>query len=167
METIQSKPYTGHFESQVIISTSPSDLFALIVDHKRLASHMNESSWMMGGGRMTTEVDSGLGQRVGSHIRMAGKVFGIHVSVDEVIVEYIPPRLKIWETVGQPKLLVVGHYRMRAEIEPQTSGAKLTVSIDYDRPNKGAWLGILFGGYYAKWCVMKMIHDTADNFRIL
>ena len=119
----------------------------------------------MGGGRMTTEVDSGLGQKVGSHIRMAGKVFGIAVSLDEAIIEYAPPRLKVWETVGQPKLLVVDHYRMKAQIEPQTDGARLTVSIDYNRPKTSAWLGMIFGGFYAKWCVMKMIRDTADHFK--
>ena len=59
---------------------------------------------MMGGGRMITEVDSGLGQKVGSHIRMAGKVFGIAVSLDDVIIDYAPPGLKVWETVGQPKV---------------------------------------------------------------
>ena len=77
---------------------------------------------------MATEVDSGLGQSVGSHIRMAGKVFGLSVSLDEVIIESAPPRLKVWETVGQPKLLVIDHYR----------------------PKRSAWLGKLFGGFYAK-----------------
>ena len=69
-----------------------------------------------GRGHMATEIDSGLGQKVGSHIRMAGRVFGIAVSLDEVITEYEPPKLKVWETVGKPKLLVVDHYQMKAQI---------------------------------------------------
>ena len=27
------------------------------------------------------------------------------------------------------------------------------------------WLGILFGSFYAKWCVMKMIRDTSNHFQ--
>ena len=165
MEPNQNKHFDRHFENQVLITTSAVDLFAFVDDHVRLASHMNKSSWMMGGGRMATEVDSGLGQKVGSHIRMTGKVFGINLSLDEVISDYDPPRLKVWETVGQPKLLVIDHYRMKAEIEPQRVGCKLKVSIDYNRPTKNAWLGMLFGGFYAKWCVMKMVRETTDHFQ--
>ena len=67
--------------------------------------------------------DGRLGQKVGSHIRIAGKVFGFGVSLEGVIIEYAPPLLKVWETVGQPKLLVIDHYRMTAQIECETDGA--------------------------------------------
>ena len=69
---------------------------------------------------------------------------------DEVIIEYAPPLLKVWETVGQPKLLVIDHYRITAQIERETDGARLTVPIDYHRPKTRAWMGKLFGGFYAK-----------------
>ena len=53
---------------------------------------------------MSTAVDAGLGQKVGSHIRMADKLFGIAVSLDEVTIQYAPSLLKVWEAVGQPKV---------------------------------------------------------------
>ena len=165
METVKGKHYDNHFENQVPISVNRNEIFAFVDDHKNLATHMNKSTWMMGGGHMRTEVDSGQGQKVGSHIRMAGKVFGGQVSLEEVITEYAPPQLKVWETVGQPKLIVIGHYRRRTELEPQMDGTKMTVSIDYNSPQRNAWLGFLFGNLYAKWCVNKMLDDIKEHFR--
>lgn len=158
------KIYERHYEDSVSIPAGAAEVFAYIDDHARLSSHMNKSSWMMGGGRMDTSVDAGRGQETGSHIRMNGKVFGITISLDEVITHREPPRVKIWETVGTPKLLVVNHYRMRVEIEPQNNGSLLHVSIDYNLPTRNAWLGKLFGGYYAKWCVQQMIKDACSYF---
>lgn len=43
-----------HYEDSSTIKASPSALFAYIDNHKSLSSHMNKSSWMMGGGKMET-----------------------------------------------------------------------------------------------------------------
>ncbi len=142
---------------------SASEVFSFIDDHERLSSHMNKSSWMTGGGRMDTMIDAGNGQKIGSHIRMSGKAFGITIFLDEVITHREPPRLKIWETVGTPKLLVIGHYRMRVVVEPRGDESLIKVSIDYDLPRNNAWLGKLFSGMYAKWCVQRMIKDTRNH----
>lgn len=45
-----------------------------------------------GGGKMETWVDKGKGQKVGSHIKMSGKVFGINLFLDEVIT---PPTMNL------------------------------------------------------------------------
>jgi hypothetical protein len=160
-----TKIYSLHHQDSKLISADAAEIFAFIDDHTRLSSHMNKSSWMMGGGRMDTAVDEGHGQDVGSHIRMSGNAFGITLSLDEVVTHREPPHLKVWETVGTPKLLVVGHYRMKAEIEPQENGSLLTVSIDYDLPATNVWLGKLFSGMYAQWCIQQMIKDTYRHFQ--
>lgn len=164
MELNRTKTYERHYEDRVLISAGAAEIFAFIDDHTRLSSHMNKSSWMMGGGKMDTLVDAGRGQEVGSHIRMSGKVFGVTIFLDEVVTHRESPSVKIWETVGVPKLLVIDHYRMKAEIKPQENGSLLSVSIDYNLPTKSVWLGKLFGGYYAKWCVQKMIKDVHEHF---
>jgi hypothetical protein len=153
-----------HYEDISSIPTSPKELFAYVDDHTRFSSHMSQSSWMMGGGRMDVAIDAGRGQKVGSHIRMSGKAFGIGLSLDEVVTRYEPPHLKTWETVGNPKLLVIGHYGMGIEIKPQNNGSLLRVSIDYDLPPINRWLGKLFSGAYAKWCVQQMIKGAHDEF---
>ncbi|MDQ3099714.1 MAG: SRPBCC family protein [bacterium] len=155
-----------HYENNTFIAAPPEKVFDYADDHKNFSSHMNQSSWMMGGGRMETQVDEGLGQKVGSHIRMSGKVFGVEVSLDEVVIKHEPPYLKAWETVGSPKLLVIGNYQMVLEIKPENSNSNLKVSIDYEIPEspKTRWLGDLFGGVYAKWCVSQMINGVKTHF---
>ena len=155
---------TRHYEDSTFIPASPQKVFDYVDDHSRLSSHMSQSSWMMGGGRMETSVDAGRGQQVGSHIRLSGKAFGIPLFLDEVVIRHEPPHIKIWETVGTPKLFVVGPYRMEIEVSPQDGKSRLRVSIDYELPIANAWLGKLFGGYYAKWCVQQMIKGAQSYF---
>jgi hypothetical protein len=115
---------------------------------------------------MRVEVDEGLGQRVGSRIRLAGRVLGFELSVEEVVTERSPPFRKVWETTGSPNLLVVGHYRMGFDLSPRGSESMLRVFIDYALP-KGApaqFLGPLFGRYYARWCTQQMVDDTVKHF---
>ena len=113
---------------------------------------------------MHVSVDDGRGQKIGSHIRLSGKVFGITLYLDEVVTRHQPPRLKTWETVGDLRLLVIGHYRMSVEVEPRDGQSLLRVSIDYDLPPTNVWLGRLFGGTYAKWCVQQMTKGARGHF---
>lgn len=154
-----------HYEENIVIAAPPKEIFGFIDDHARFSSHMNQSSWMMGGGRMETAVDEGRGYRIGSHIRMSGKAFGIPLSLDEVIIKYEPPYAKEWETVGSPKLIVVGYYKMFVGIKERDGKSLLRVSIDYELPQTNAWLGKLFGSMYAKWCVQQMINGVKNNFK--
>jgi hypothetical protein len=57
-----------HREGAVLIAGTPDEAF--VDDHSRFASHMSQSSWMMGGGRMLVDVDGAKGRAVGSHIRL-------------------------------------------------------------------------------------------------
>lgn len=154
-----------HYENSTSVPTSANELFDYIDDHKLFSSHMNKLSWMMGGGgRMDVSIDEGRGQKVGSHIRMSGRAFGIGLYLDEVVTRYEPPYLKTWKTVGTPKLLIIGHYQKGIEIKPQDNNSHLHVSIDYDLPKKNTWLGKLFSTAYAKWCVQQMIKGVSENF---
>ena len=40
-----------------------------------------------------------------------GPVFGLPLSLEEAVTERVPPRRKVWETIGRPKLLL-RNYRM-------------------------------------------------------
>ena len=154
-----------HYEKTALIPASAEELFGYIDDHARFSSHMNRSSWMMGGGRMTVSVDDGKGQKIGSHIRLNGTAFGMTLFLDEVVTRHEPPRIKTWETVGDLRLLVVGHYGMGIEITPRSFGSLMRVYIDYDLPTTNAWLGRLFAGMYATWCVGQMIKGAEGQFR--
>jgi len=155
--------YAQHYSTTVSIPATASEVFALVDDHARLAAHMSQRSWAMGGGSMVLEADAGQGKVVGSRLRLHGIVCGMRLSVEEAIVERTPPCRKVWETIGEPRLLVIGRYRMGFEIEALGSSSRLTVFIDYDRPSARAtrWLGVLFGGRYARWCAERMANDAA------
>ena len=154
-----------HYEDSVLISVTAEKLFAYVDDYTRFSSYMSQSSWMMGGGRMDVLVDEGRGQKVGSHIRISGTAFGIQLFLDEVVTRHEPPRIKTWETVGELRLLVIGHYGMGIEITPQGSDSVMRVYIDYDLPTTNVWLGRLFGGMYAKWCVGQMMGAAQNQFK--
>lgn len=116
---------------------------------------------------MKTKVDSQNGQAVGSHIKLSGNVFGISLFLDEVITLRKPPYKKVWETVGIPKILVIGPYRMGFDIKSENRKSKLRVFIDYGLPSGPTrLLGYLFGSFYAKWCVRQILNDAEKNFSI-
>jgi hypothetical protein len=86
--------------------------------------------------------------------------------VDEVVAERIPPKRKVWRTVGSPRLLIIGWYEMGFELKPRTSGTELCVWIDYELPSRGVGrsLGRLFSTFYARWCVQQMVSDAVRHF---
>ena len=155
-----------HYEDSKLIAVDQKTLFEYIDDHKSFLSHMRKPSGMMGGGSMRVDIDEGKGQKVGSHIRMHGKILGINLFLDEVVVQHDPPFRKAWETVGDINLLVIDHYRLGFEIESNNSTSTLRVYIDYNLPQSARTriLGYLLGGVYAKWCVNQMITGVRDHF---
>jgi hypothetical protein len=152
------------YENQAFVAAPASAVFAFLDDPSHLTSHMSKSSWMMGGGAMSTTTDEGKGQSIGSHIRLNGRAFGLSVYLDEVISRREPPRLKEWRTVGPHRLLVVGDYIMGFELKAFGQQTQIKIYIDYDLPQRHAWLGKLLGSFYARLCVDKMLRDARRYF---
>lgn len=155
-----------HYESSGFVRGSVNEVFAYIDDHTRLSAHMSKPSWKTGWSQMRTELDEGRGQQLGSHIRLMGRILGIELWVEEIVTDRDPPHRKIWETIGTPKLLVIGHYRMGFELSALGNGAMLRVFIDYVLPEKTPerWLSFLLSRSYARWCTQRMVNDTALHF---
>ena len=97
------------------------------------------------------------------------------LSLEEVVTEHTPPTRKVWMTVGTPRLLVIGPYRMGFVLVPARGGANsggsdggvtLTVFIDYALPERGPsrLLGWMFGHWYARWCTGRMVADAQAAF---
>ena len=154
-----------HNESSALVSASREQIFAYLDDHKRLTLHMSQRSWRMGWSSMRTIFDAFAGQEIGSHIRMSGRILGLKLSLNEVVTEREPPARKVWETIGAPRLLVIGPYRMGFELTSQGNGSLLRVFIEYALPSSWPehWLGWLFGGYYARWCTQRMVNDAVQQ----
>jgi len=167
-QTDVHSPALRHYEESAHISASVERVFDYVDDHARFSSHMNQSSWMMGGARMDIQADAGHGRSVGSHIRLSGRILGIRLFLDEIVTQHEPPYRKAWQTVGSPRLLVIGQYRMGVEVDAENSGSRLRVFINYERPAAltTRWVGYLFGGIYAKWCVRQMIRGAQTGVQV-
>lgn len=153
-------------EASATVPASIDQVFAHLDDFARLSSHMDRASWVMAGGRMRFDFDAARGRQVGSRIRLVGRILGIPLSVEETVTERVPPARKVWETVGEPRLLVIGSYRMGFELLPRSGGTLLRVFIEYALPSRAPfrWLGRFFGQFYAKWCTRQMIDDAIKAF---
>jgi len=163
----QNKSYPKHYEESRVVNATPEAVFGFADNHTNLSAHMNKSSFMMAGSKLETRMDGGNAQVIGSHITMDGKVLGIKLFLDEVVIKREPPRIKEWETVGKVKLVVIGDYLLGFRLEGAENKTKITVYIDYDLP-VGLFnrvLGILFGGVYAKWCVKQMLASIVQHFK--
>lgn len=153
------------FEAESLVNAPPVELFSVLDDHTRLSAHMESTSWVMLGSRMRLHLDADDGRKVGSRIRITGRVLGIALVVEETITERTPPARKVWETIGQPRLLVIGRYRMGFEITPLGHDSRLRVFIEYALPAGPAQiLGFLLGPLYARWCVQRMVRDAVTHF---
>lgn len=155
-----------HYRKSRTLPLSAAALFDHLDHHASLAGHMERPSAMMGGGHMTYSFDEGRGATVGSRITMSGTAFGLKLSVEEEVTVRDPPHVKIWRTVGNTKLLIIGAYEMGFRLAPASEGTRLTVWIDYALP--GPWLrrllGQIFASLYARWCVRRMVADAANAF---
>jgi len=158
-----------HHRSEALLAVDAGRLFAHLDDHRRLVSHMEKPSLMTAGASMRIDTDDRHGQAVGSVIRMSGRVLGVRLSVEEIVIRRDPPREKVWESIGEPRLLVMGAYRMGFTIKPVGTGTRLLVFIDYRLPGRGVGLvlGRLLGGPYAAWCTRRMASDARAAFGAL
>jgi hypothetical protein len=155
-----------HEEAACIVSASPAAVFESIDHPQRLSAHMARRSWQLAGTSMLIETDAGEGKTVGSHVRLSGRMLGIDLFVECVIVRRTPGVIKEWETVGTPRLLVIGPYRMGVRMAPHERGSKVIVSIDYALPDPFRYriVATVLGPAYAKWCVRQMARDIASRF---
>ena len=157
--------YPRRDERVALVRADAQELFRELDDHARLSAHMEKSSWMMLGSRMELCLDADAGRAVGSRIQLVGRVLGIPLAVDEAVIERTSPSRKVWETLGAPRLLVIGPYRMGFEIAPAGERSRLHVFIEYELPRgPSRSLGWLLGAPYARWCVRRMVHDAARSF---
>jgi hypothetical protein len=154
-----------HYESRAVLKAPVEAAFVYLDDFGKLSSHMRQASPMMLGSAMQIETDAAHGRSVGSRVRMHGKIFGLKVALEEVVVEREPPFRKAWETVNA-RLVVIGRYRLGFELQPQGSACALRVFIEYALP--ATWptrmLGHLLGGVYASWCTRRIASDAVDHF---
>ena len=158
-------PLRFQHRTEVLVNADAQRLFEHLDDPRRLSAHMGRRSAMMAGAAMVLTTDAGAGRSIGSVYRLHGKVLGLELDVSSRVEEREPPRRKTWHTVGEPRLLVIGHYRMGFDITPLGQGCRLAVFIEYAWPERRPWLGRLLGSAYAAWCTQRMALDAQAALR--
>lgn len=78
------------------------------------------------------------------------------------VTKWIEGKEKIWETIGETKLIIYSWYRMCLKVSPMESGSQAELSISYEKPTGflNRILSFLFANWYCKWCLKKMLGDA-------
>jgi hypothetical protein len=100
-------------------------------------------------------------------LRRGGQLPGLPLRVDEIIDTYEPGRKKSWRSVGVPRLLVLGRYRMGFEVCPRADETDVLVYVEWD-PLPG-WRGALLRGAarrYAAWFVDSAVRGAQGAFTL-
>jgi len=158
--------FDHHFESSIEVKAACAAVFDHLDDFNQFGEHMTRSSWMMAGSAMRYEFDEARGRATGAAVRLLGSVLGIRLEIEERVTERAPPYRKSWETVGQPRMIVVKSYRMGFELTQRDDWTHLRVFIDYAMPDRSfsRVLGRLLGSVYARWCVASIVNGAALRF---
>lgn len=116
---------------------------------------------------MELETDRHGGRRKCSHTTLKGRAFGVPIRLETEVTQRDPPTIKRWQTVEEPRLLVIGRYRMTARIDRAPRQSLVTIRIDYALPGTrhgtiARWLARI----YARWCVRRMASDVVSAFEV-
>jgi len=142
---------------------SPADIVFQCLDNLGVTgTHMTQSSAMMMGSkldlRFLTEHHTGLGTKY----RWTGKMMGLKMDFTVEVTKWMPGEEKIWETIGEPELIIYSWYRMHLMLTETMGGTCARLSISYKKP-KGIFhnlLSFLFADWYCKWCLKHMLEDA-------
>lgn len=145
-------------------NATPEQVFKCIDDLGVTGMHMTQSSMMMMGSKLNLEFLTENHTGLGSRYRWTGKMMGMSMDFTVEVTKWIAGEEKIWETIGETKLIIYSWYRMRLLIHQIPNSTKAELSISYEKP-KGFFnkmLSFLFADWYCKWCLKNML-KAADR----
>lgn len=150
---------TKHLSSQIVVQATPAEVFGRLDDMHEIGKHMTESSMPLMGSKLKFEILSPNVTDVGATYRYYGKIMGLTLDITEVVRRYILNEEKFWETIGEPKIIIMSHYVLGFLLKPVNGGTQATFSIDYEIPAHGLGrvLGMFLSNWYAHWCLRMML----------
>ena len=83
--------YAKYAETSGLIEASLTAIYEFLDDQSNLSAHMRQSSGMMLGSSMDIHMEPDHTRHVGSRFGFAGRIFGIPLSVEEVVTGREPP----------------------------------------------------------------------------
>jgi Polyketide cyclase / dehydrase and lipid transport len=149
-------------EETTTIPAPPARVFAWLDDPQNTGWHMSRPSLAMLGGALRVERLSAMAAGVGATYRSWGHVLGLRIDFTTTVVRWVAGQEKVWRTIGDPRLIVIGPFEMRFALEPIDGGARLIMAVEYDLPASvlGRLLGRVLAAPYARWCLRRMCRDA-------
>ncbi len=141
----------------ITIAAPASRVFAYVDDIRNMARHMSgERSMAMMGSRLTLEIVTPEATGVGATYRYFGRMMGLELDFSETVTRYESGQVKVWRTIGEPRLLIVSGYEMSLNVGTITdTTSRLTITFDYDLPRAGIWrlAAPALARWYGGWCL--------------
>jgi hypothetical protein len=146
----------------IIIHLAPNIVFAYFDDISNTGMHMTKSSMPMMGGKLELIQLSPHGTGFHSKFQWKGKVLWMEMDFTVEVTEWKKDELKVWETIGEAKMIILSWYRMRLVISPEEGNIKAALSIAYTRPKNifFKFIAFFFAPLYANWCLNNMLQDS-------
>jgi len=94
-----------------------------------------------------------------------GKVMGFTMGFTVVVTKWIKEKEKVWETVGETKMIIMKWYRMQLLVIPYLQSTKVTLSIAYTKPDNIFFKFVAFflAPMYANWCLNNMLNGSKKD----
>ena len=152
--------------SKSIIIHSPAEkVFAYMDNIGNTGMHMTKSSIPMMGSKLELKQLSENAIGLNSKFRWFGKMMGFKMDFTIVVTKWIKDQEKVWETIGEAKMIIMSWYQMRLVISPEGQNTKAELSIAYTKPKNIFFRIIAFflAPLYANWCLKNMLQDSKNN----
>lgn len=149
-------------QKEITIRAPVKSVFRYMDDLSKTGMHMSENSMMMMGSKLKLEHVSGPEKGMGATFRWKGKTMGFPLDFTVRVTKWAENEEKVWETVGNPQLVILGWYLMRLRTVADGEGTRVSLEIRYRRPERLFYklLSVLFARVYAEWCLSRMLNDT-------
>lgn len=143
-------------------TASAEQVFRTIDDLGVTGMHMTEPSTMMMGSKLNLEFLTTHKTGLGSRYRWTGKIMGLKMDFTVEVTKWIKGVEKIWETVGETKLIIYSWYRMKLLVNEVNGKTDAELSISYEKPKGFFYKTLCFflADWYCRWCLKKMLGDA-------
>lgn len=146
----------------ILVHSSPDKVFAYMDAIGNTGMHMTKSSMPMMGGKL--ELIQLSKNSTGPHAKFnwKGKVLWMKLDFTVEVREWKKDQVKVWETVGESKIIILSWYRMRLLLTPIKECTWVDLSISYNIPQNffGKILAFFLADWYANWCLKNMLNDS-------
>ncbi|MEJ5962972.1 SRPBCC family protein [Pedobacter immunditicola] len=149
--------------SRHTIIAAPADkVFDYMDQLDKTGMHMMKSSTMMMGSKLALVQVSENSSGLNSSYRWHGSVMGWNTDFTVRVTKWIRYKEKVWETIGEAKMIIMSWYRMKLLVMRQNQASEVELSIDYKLPRSGFYrvLGYIFAPIYSHWCLKNMLNDS-------